>query len=38
MTRTEICILAWAIVGMIVVAILLRVAERKDDRRREVSD
>jgi hypothetical protein len=38
MTTTEICILAWAILGMIVVAILLHVGGRKDERRREVSD
>jgi len=29
MTVTEICLLAWAILGIIVVAILLRFPERK---------
>jgi beta-lactamase regulating signal transducer with metallopeptidase domain len=38
MTTTEICILVWAILGMIVVAILLRVGGRRDERGREVSD
>jgi hypothetical protein len=38
MTKTEIIFLVWAIVGMIDVAILLRVGERKDEHRREVSD
>jgi hypothetical protein len=35
MTGTEICFLAWAIVGMIVVAILLRVGGRRDERHRD---
>jgi hypothetical protein len=38
MTVTEVCLLTWAILGMIEVAILLRVGGRKVDRRREVSD
>jgi hypothetical protein len=29
MTITEVCLLAWAILGIIVVAILLRTPERK---------
>jgi hypothetical protein len=29
MTITEVCLLAWAILGIIVVAILLRFPERK---------
>jgi len=36
MTVTQICILAWAILGLVVVAILLR--GRRDERRREASD
>jgi beta-lactamase regulating signal transducer with metallopeptidase domain len=35
MTITEICLLAWAIFAIIVVAILLRVSERGDDPGRE---
>jgi hypothetical protein len=32
MTMTEICFLAWAIVGIVVVAILLRSPERRRER------
>lgn len=35
MTMTEICLLAWAILGAIVVAILLGVTDRRDDRGRD---
>jgi hypothetical protein len=35
MTATEVCFLIWAIVGVIVVAILLRVGERTDEPGRE---
>jgi hypothetical protein len=38
MTTTQFCILTWAVLGMIVVAILLYVGGRRDERRREVSD
>jgi hypothetical protein len=37
-TWTEICILAWAILGMIEVAILLDGGGREDEPRRKVSD
>jgi hypothetical protein len=37
-TWTEICILAWAILGMIEVAILLDGGGRENERRRKVSD
>jgi hypothetical protein len=35
MSATQICILAWAILGLIVVAILLRVGGRRDEPGRE---
>jgi hypothetical protein len=37
MTVTETCILAWAILSLVVVALLLRSA-RQDERRREIPD
>jgi hypothetical protein len=37
MTVTQTCILAWAILGMVVVALLLRSAHQ-DERRREIPD
>lgn len=38
MTVTQTCILAWAILGLVVIGILLRVGGRRDERGREVSD
>lgn len=35
MSVTEICILTWAILGMIAVAILLRQPERRHERKEE---
>jgi hypothetical protein len=35
MTVTQTCILAWAILGLVVVGILLRVGGRRDERGRE---
>jgi hypothetical protein len=38
MTVTQICILAWAILGLIVVAVLLRFGGRSDERTRKTRD
>ena len=38
MAVTQICILAWAILGLIVVAVLLRLGGRSDERTRETRD
>jgi hypothetical protein len=37
MTVTQTCILAWAILGLVVVALLLR-SGRRDERRRQIPD